>query len=348
MKLPGFIIILLVVLIESSASLSADDAGPPPLVSKDGHKIVSIDVPNDVSSMPVMSFFVRYPKGLSPKEKVAGVFAYVTYLTEKKNLQQFATADSATDVNFKFADDHNLAIVTWTTATMYSTADSFDLNPIEERDPYNSMEDCFRTWKVGMDRLCRDYGLPTSGYLIYGYSRGAQWAHRIVLRSPEKFLAIHIHINSSYAEPTPEASHCLWLVTTGELEHGNKAARLFYQKGMALNYPILLRIYPGKAHEIFPEEVTLGLKFFDYALQLKDQQLQATAAKEAATVASTSPDQPFVLDESLLQDFRHPPYYGDFLNGDAYPTSQASVLSESQRIGIPTVDIAKAWGYFNP
>jgi hypothetical protein len=332
------------------AALLPDDAGPPPLLSSDGHKIISLDRRNDAPGLPVMTFYVRYPKGLSPKDKVDGVFAYVTYLQEKKNLEAWVKRPSSDDLNFQFADQHKMVIVTWTTATMYSISNSFTDtdNPNDDRDPGNSMEECFRTWKMGMDQLCRDYNLPEDGYLIYGYSRGAQWAHRIVLRSPEKFLAVHIHINSSYAEPTPEASHCLWLLTTGELEHGSTAARIFFHKAQALNYPILLRIYPGKGHEVFPEEVTLGLKFFDYALKLKDQQLKAVAAKQADGVAVVAENQPFVLGDSLLGGFRNPPYYGDMLNGDVYPATQVSILPESQRVGTPNLDIAKVWGYFHP
>lgn len=326
--------------------LLADDASPPPLFSADGHKIISLDERNDAARLPVMTFYVRYPKGTSPKDKVDGVFAYVTYLTEKKNLEAWVMRPSSSDLNFQFADQHKLVIVTWTTATMYSIANSFTTDPDDERDPGNSMEQCFRTWEIGMDRLCRDDNLPKNGYLIYGFSRGAQWSHRIVLRSPERFLAVHIHINSSFAEPTPEASHCLWLLTTGELEHGSTAARIFYHKAQALNYPILLRIYPGRAHEVFPEEVTLGLKFFDYALKLRDQQLKTISAKQA--VSSDSDSQPLVLDESLLGDFRKPLFYGDMLNGDVYPSTQVSILPESQRVGIPDLGIAKSWGYFHP
>ena len=332
------------------AASSPDDAGPPPLLSSDGHKIISLDKRNDAPGLPVMTFYIRYPKGLSPKDKVQGVFAYVTYLTEKKNLEAWVKRPSSDDANFQFADQHKLVIVTWTTATMYSISNSFTDtdDPNEDRDPGNSMEQCFRTWKMGMDQLCRDYNLPENGYLIYGYSRGAQWAHRIVLRSPEKFLAVHIHINSSYAEPTPEASHCLWLLTTGELEHGSAASRIFFHKAQALNYPILLRIYPGKGHEVFPEEVTLGLKFFEYALKLRDQQLKAVAAKQVDSVSVDAENQPFVLDDSLLGGFRNPPYYGDMLNGDVYPATQVSMLPESQRVGTPNLDIAKVWGYFHP
>jgi hypothetical protein len=332
------------------ASSPPDNAGPPPLLSSDGHKIISLDKRNDAPGLPVMTFYVRYPKGLSPKDKVEGVFAYVTYLQVKKNLEAWVKRPSSDDANFQFADQHKLVIVTWTTATMYSISNSFTDtdDPTEDRDPGNSMEECFRTWKMGMDQLCRDYNLPEDGYLIYGYSRGAQWAHRIVLRSPERFLAVHIHINSSYAEPTPEASHCLWLLTTGELEHGSAASRIFFHKAQVLNYPILLRIYPGKGHEVFPEEVTLGLKFFDYALKLRDQQLKAVIAKQADSVAVDAENQPFVLDDSLLGGFRNPPYYGDMLNGDVYPATQVSMLPESQRVGTPNLDIAKVWGYFHP
>ena len=325
-----------------------EDAGPPPLLSQDGHKIISLDERNDAPGLPVMTFYVRYPEGLSPGDKVDGVLADVIWLTEKKNLEAWVKRPSSSDVNFQFADRHNLAVVTWNTANMYNNGDSFTQDSNEERDPNNSMEQCFRTWKIGMDQLSRNYNLPDSGFLICGESRGAQWAHRIVLRCPEKFLAIHININSSFEEPTPEASHCLWLLTTGELEHGSTAAKIFFQKAQALNYPILLRIYPGRAHEVFPDEETLGLKFFEYALKLRDQQVKNSATELSATPSGFPVDRPLVLDDSLLGDFHKPFYYGDLLNGDVYPASLVSLLPESQRVGIPTVDIAKIWGYFHP
>ena len=331
-----------------AGSSRADEPVSSSLVSQDGDKIVSIDVRNDVPDLPVMTFYLRYPKGLSPGDKVEGVYAYVGYLTGKQDLANWIERPADNDVNYQFADQHKLVILTWTTATMYSFSDSFTDDANQEREPSNAMEQCFRTWKIGVDQLCRDYNLPEDGYLIYGYSRGAQWAHRIALRSPEKFLAIHIHVNSSFAEPTPDASHCLWLLTTGELEHGSAAAKIFYQKGLALNYPILLRIFPGKGHEVFPEEETLGLKFFDYVLQLKNQQLKDLAANQADGVVPDADPHPFVLDDSLLEKFHHPPYYGDMLNGDVYTASQMSLLPPSQRVGIPDEEIAKVWGYFHP
>ncbi len=338
----------LLAFIGTTPTVNADDAGPPPLLSKDGHQIIAFDVRNDAPGLPVMTFYARFPKGLTPKDHVEGVFADVTWLTEKKNLEQWAERPSSADPNFQFADQHKLVIVTWTTATMYSIKDSFTMDESDERDSNNAMEECYRTWKIGMNRLCSDYGLPDSGYLIYGASRGAQWAHRIALRCPEKFLAIHIHVNSSFEEPTPNAAHCLWLVTTGELEHGSTAARTFFHSAQALNYPILLRIYPGRGHEVFPEEISLGLKFFDYALKLRDQQLKILAAKDSNGYAMNKDDQPFTLDDSLFSDFRQPLYYGDMLNGDVYPAKAVSNLPGSQRVGIPDVDIAKTWGYFHP
>ncbi len=83
-------------------------------------------------------------------------------------------------------------------------------------------------------------------------------------------------------------------------------------------------------------------------LQLRDQQLKVLAAKKVDSISIDSEDQPFVLDDSLLQDFRHPPYYGDMLNGDVYSASKASLLPELQRVGIPTRSLAESWGYFHP
>ncbi len=95
-----------------SGLLVADDAGPPPIISSDGHKIVSLAVENNVPGLPVMTFYVRYPKGTSPKDEVEGVFADVTWLTEKKNLEAWVKRPSGLDPNFQVADQHRLVIVT--------------------------------------------------------------------------------------------------------------------------------------------------------------------------------------------------------------------------------------------
>jgi len=324
-----------------------DETDPPPVVSSDGNKIISFDIVNETPNLPVMTFFVRYPKGIDPKGQVDGVFQYVTCLTKKDNLAAWISRSSDQDMIFHFADLHHLALVTWTTDTMYSISDSFTTESSEESEPSNPMEQSFRTWKRAMNRLSHDYSFPSNGYLIYGSSRGGQWAHRIVLRAPDKFLAVHIHINSSFQEPTPEASHCLWLLTTGELEHGMAAAKIFYQKALALNYPIMLRIYPGKGHEDFPEEQQLDVAFFEYVLKLRDEENKLTAGRLDAP-SSFADASPFVLDDSLMADFQKPHFYGDMLNGDVYSAAHADLVPDSQRVGIPDLGIAKLWGYFHP
>jgi hypothetical protein len=341
-------VIFLGILLTLASPLKADEAGPPPLLSQDGNKIISLDIKNEIPSFPVISFFVRYPKGLSPGDKVQGVFAYVIYLSDKTSLQNWIETPSSNDVYFKFADEHKLALITWTTTTMYSISNSFTLDSDDEREPSNGMEQCFRTWEIGIKEVCRHQNLPDSGFLMYGLSRGAQWAHRIALRDPARFIAIQIHVNSSFAEPTPDASHCLWLLTTGELEHGSQAARVFYQKALALNYPILLRIFSGKGHEAFPEEMQLGLKFFDYALKLKARQLALNSQGLQGADSPIPEDKPLIFDDSLLKDFRQSPFCGDMLNGDVYPATEVSFVPESQRVGIPDLAVAKSWGYFHP
>jgi predicted esterase len=312
----------------------------------DGCHVVTLEVRNKVERLPKITFFLRYPPGMEPGEKVEGVFASVTHFESPKSVTDWIKRPAVQDGRFAFAETNRYAILSWTTNTMYSVNDSFTQTAREAENPRDEMEQSYRAWNRGIKLLGSEYGLPQKDFIIYGYSRGAQWSHRLVLRDPKRFAAVHIHINSSFAEPTPEAAGCLWLVTTGELEHGAKAAREFYLKALSMDYPILLRTYSNLGHSTSAEEGRLGLSFLEYATRkLKERQARLATLQEDAFARQQMEDLS-VFRRSDLEEFVHPPFYGDFFNGDTVPAEKADNLPAANRIGLPDRGIASSWGYF--
>jgi len=277
---------------------------------------------------------------------VEGVMASVTHMQQPKSVSDFIKRPVESDGRFAFAERNKLAILSWTTNTVYSASQSFTETPREAENPNDNMEKSFRAWSKGIKRMGKEYGMPQHDFLIYGYSRGAQWSHRLAIRDPKRFAAVHIHVNSSFAEPSKEASGCLWLVTTGELEYGAPAAREFYMKGLAMDFPIMLRIYPNLGHATSNQEARLGIRFFEYALsRLKDKNAQITAL-EGDAFAKPKLKELASFHRATLEGFVKPSFYGDAVNGDVVPVEKAKMIPEADRIPLPDKAIAEVWGYY--
>ena len=99
-----------------------------------------------------------------------------------------------------------------------------------------------------------------------GSSGAAQYAQRLALRRPERFLAVHIHVASSFDIPVKGGASLLWCVTTGENEMGYERSRRFFKAARALFYPIVYKAYPGLGHAGSAKVTALGFACFDYAL----------------------------------------------------------------------------------
>lgn len=277
-----------------------------------------------VKQQPEVHLYLRLPDEKKDASDVRGVLAYCTYRTEE-NLQQYIlrTAekpDGTTERFIKFADENNLALITWGTRTLWDPGMSSD----EQREAKNKMMDknfskVSKAWEKGIRHFAKKYNLPKENFMIYGTSRGAQWAHRLVLRKPEYFLAIHAHINSSYDTPVPEGNSVMWLFTTGERENGYEASQRFYKKAWDYGYPIILKAGENAGHTSTFRTRWLSEEFFEYALYLKDNFKKPQQWTEA-------------------------PYYGDFISQEVFLANQKDFIPEEQRIPLPTKELASAWG----
>lgn len=283
------------------------------------------------SSDKRLTLFLQLPPGARTGADVAGVFAFCTWESKPESIRAVLTEGDGTQPGggvggriMRYAARHNLAVVSWTTfgaANLVDKQRSFDEMSRREAAQFDrAFDQVARTWKRGVEDFIRDYQLPREKWLLYGMSRGGQWAHRIALREPGFFAAVHVHINSSYDRPVPEASSVWWLVTTGELEAGYPAARRFYAAARSLNYPMIFHAEPKLGHENHPNIDRLSNAFFDHVIA----NLKAAAAGQPAPQTER--------------------FVGNYFTHEFVPWAKGAQMPEAFRVSLPSRGIAEAWG----
>ena len=295
---------------------------------------------------PSLHMYLRLPPGAVDGKSVSGVLAYCTWQNADAQIVSRLSGetlrkDTVVGPLLKFAAEHNLAVLTWGTVdTWDNTKNTEELGRMEQEQFDRNFELVANAWVRGVQDLGKDTGIPQKDFLLYGISRGAQWAHRLALRRPDYFLAVHLHIPSTFDEPTADANKVLWLLTTGEREYGYERAQQFYHECRALGYPIIFKAIMGLGHSDDTIEHNLGINFFEYALSVKnardawEQAANDPFRRSMAPVATTGP---------WLQAFREPAYYGDFLNQDCYPAQQVDMIPVALRVPLPTKELADLW-----
>ena len=287
--------------------------------------------------VPKIHFYLRRPVSASKEgAQIEGVLAFCTWKKDRAEL--VGRLQNRNDFLVRYAEEHRLALLTWDTATAYSLKESADQRSQQEnfKDDQN-FDKIANAWERGTRVLCRENGLRETDFLLYGISRGAQWAHRIALRKPEHFLAVHIHINSSYDLPTPAAKNILWLQTTGEREYGYEAAKRFYARCRELDYPIIFKAGENLGHSDSPQIEALGLRFFDYALEVKARRDSALANAKSLRGKHASPGM------YALSGLGETPFYGDFINQEVCNLQEKDMVPASQRVPLPNEALARAW-----
>ena len=271
-----------------------------------------------------MHFFIRWPAGVWEGGDVAGVLCYCTWQDSPEALrQQLGGRMPEGERNpaastIEFADQHRLAVMAWTLgAGFWDRGVSADEQERARARFYDRLfSEVVDTWEGSVRRVVRRHNLPEDGWLMWGTSRGAQWAHRLALRKPQYFKAVAIHINSSYDAPTPAAAGIWWLATTGELENGYEAGKRWFQQCRELGYPIIFRGDPNRAHNTSPESERLRWALFELAL-----------AEPGARLP------PF-----------EPQWAGDLVNHRVVPWDQRDEIPEDVRVPLPNEDMADMFG----
>ena len=237
----------------------------------------------------------------------------------------------------KFADQHELAILAWGSRQLWDPKLSYEeLSRQANREFDDSFDQVADAWEKGVEKLAKQYGFPNSGFIMTARSSAAQYACRLALRKPDRFLAIHAHIPSSFDKPTVEGNKVLWLLTTGEKEGGYSSAKQFFNVCKNMGYPMLFKAIPALGHSDSWAADRLGLEFFEYAISMQSERTRIVGMNKVATASMTKP-------EPWPQQFRRPMAIGDILNQDIFTKEEASFIPEEQKVAIPTKEIAEAW-----
>jgi hypothetical protein len=323
-----------------------DKDGPPIKREIARDPIIEHIVQTDNPNQPQITMFMRPPIGLDTPSQAKGVLC-MSLLADsvdevKKQLQE-AGGDKDVDGILKFAEDHQLVIICWGSRGLWDAHKNWDdLKSDTAWDANKSFDEVANAWESGVQYFVKEYGIPSDGYLMWGMSGSGQYACRLALRKPGYFLAVHVHIPSSFDKPTPEARRILWCLTTGELEPGYQRSLRFYNQCEALGYPMVYKAIVGLGHAGSPIADDIGLKFFDYALSVRNQR----------TAFDSNVDNPLVQNQMSqgdgqvqpwLESFGKPAYYGDAVNQGIYTYAQKEMVPAAFRVSLPTKEIADAW-----
>lgn len=261
----------------------------------------------NLKSYPQLTQYLRLP----PSEKPSGVLCLSLLANSPTEVREMIRHDvgSRCSSDLAFADRHNLAVVAWGARNLWDPTRNWDELPRDKAKQVDAEFDLVaNAWDNGISYFIKEYGLPSSGYLMKGYSASAQYAQRLALRRPERFLAVHVHIASSFDIPVKGApAELLWCVTTGENEMGYERSRKFFKAARDVFYPIVYKAYPGLGHEGNDKVEKLGYACFEFAL---DEYARATrlndgkpAKPDWADIFSSAPAVADVVNQSLHSKF---------------------------------------------
>ncbi|MFZ4775611.1 MAG: hypothetical protein ACOYM3_09625 [Terrimicrobiaceae bacterium] len=288
---------------------------------------------------PKITLFLRFPNSIKDVSEVKGVLAMCLLANNVGEIRRKLEEKNPVDYGglFQFADKRNLAILCWGAQTLWRPDASYDeLERETNKELDKGFDEVAAAWERGVEDLHDKYGIPTRDFLLWGICASAQWAHRLVLRQPDHFLAAYIHIPSSFDKPTPDAAKVLWLLTSGELDGGYQHGVRWYADCRAAGYPIIYKAVMNLGHAGSPIADNLGLKFFDYALTLRDQ--RAEIDKNWAQSAITN-----AIPKPWPAGFRKPEFVGDYLNQEVFPYDKQGMVPEALRVPLPTKAISEAW-----
>lgn len=306
--------------------------------------LVELAVETDNPAQPKITMFMRPPQGVTQGKDVRGMMALCLLANNLEEIRLFMLNQSKdgkeqNNAILKFADNNKLAIIAWGSRRAWVLKGSyyeFDKNELKFMD--QSFDEVAKAWEKGVKSFSRKYGVPDKDYLLWAMSGAANWAHRLALRKPQYFAAVHVEILTTYDKPTPEAKNVMWLLTTGELEGGYESSKRFYKDCKNLGYPILYKAYPGIGHAGCPQATALGLQFFKFALE----EIEETKGIRENPVLR--PDEiPEVIYSRRMEAFQKAPFYGDIVNQEIFSAEKQDMIPAGFQVPLPNETLAKLW-----
>jgi len=291
---------------------------------------------------PQITLFLRPPTTVDEMSEVKGVMALCVLAPNidgiRRRLQSMDPAEC--EGLLAFADRHKLAILCWGAQTLWRPDASYDeLERETARELDRNFDQMADAWDRGVSQFVSKYGLPSKEYLLWGVCASGQWAHRLALRKPDRFLATYIHIPSSFDKPTPDGAKILWLLTTGELDGGYQRAIRWYKDCRSAGYPMIYKPIIGLGHGSSPIATNLGMRFFEYALTLRGQRREVDAHWPEILEKQKQGEAP----QPWPAEFRDPEFFGDFLNQKVVPRDQKNRIPEALRVALPNKILSEAW-----
>ena len=291
-------------------------------------EIVSHTVKPKLKGYEQLTLFLMMP----PEGRANGVFCLSLLAKNADDVRaqlQGTSGRHSLDLALDFARMHNLAVVAWGSHRLWDSTRNWDELPRSKARKIDAdFDHVAKAWDMGIDFFVKKYGIPASGYLMMGSSGAAQYAQRLALRRPARFLAVHIHIASSFDIPVKEGASLLWCVTTGENEMGYERSRSFFTAARDKSYPIIYKAIPGLGHAGSAKATALGFKCFEYALA---EQARAKRLKGGKATR---------LDWAKI--FSSSDYVADVFNQAVYPKSDAICVPTEFRMPLPAA-LREVW-----
>lgn len=282
---------------------------------------------------PQITLFMRPPIGMTNLLDAHGVLAMCLLANDasgiKRRLQELETKDDVGSI-LRFAEKHKLVILCWGSRSLWNPRASWNEQSKQvNKQMDDTFDDVAKAWAKGVEELSHKYGMPDKGFLLWGISGSAQYAARLALRQPQFFLAVHVHIPSSFDQPTQKANSVLWCLTTGENECGYERSLHFLSACQDLGYPIMYKAIPGLGHAGHPVAEQFGLDFFEYALSVREEKPRI--------------DSGMTLTHPWPKSFRTPVFVGDVVNQQIFPFEKIDMVPKAFRTMLPTQILAKTW-----
>jgi|GEM_PF-821910 len=289
---------------------------------------------------PQITLFLRPPKGIEDWSEVKGVYALVVLANSVDDIRRRMQAielDGDEAGSFAFANKHKLAILMWGSRSIWNARMNYDdYDQREAREKDRDFDMVANAWEDAIQHFHKEYGTPTSNFILRGNCGAAQWAKRLCLRKPDYFLAAHIHLAGSYDKPTPEAAKVLWCVTTTEQDGGYERSLRFLTAAREMGYPIIYKAATPQSGI-----GSLGDQFFEFAMTLKDKRAayeqELSSKSRQVTLTNEGHQGPWA------DSFADPPFYADVVNQEVLPAEQLDMIPESFRSVIPTKGLAEVW-----
>ena len=282
--------------------------------------LIYYTVRNSTDKQPKITLFLLPP----PNKRVDGLFAVCLLANSleniKKNMLNPVRGSELYEI-MDFANKHNLAVLCWGSKSLWNRSKNWtEQNKQEYKDYDKTFDTIASSWSYGVNQLCEKYKIPSNNILLWGTSGAAQYAMRLALRCPEKFLAVALHIPSSFDKPTANGKNILWCLTTGELESGYNRSLEFYKECvLTYEYPIIYKAVVGLGHRSSRLSTNLRLTVLEYALNNSEK----------------------IKRETWREILMKSEYYGDIINQQTIKRSESVVRTLSTPL--PNLNIRTIW-----